>query len=144
MKHWSIFLLSLPFSSLATVTPESCLDINRSIGISMTDAMVKDLKINEQALRLDKTKIVLLDTQNVTEEMAELYAQQDKEEFRFPASKLNRFISIYKEANPKNIIIKYDYVNKQNKHNIFIASLLVNDNECSVRFNGYILVRREF
>ena len=144
MKYWSIFLLSLPFSSLAIVTPESCLDIDRSIGISMTRAMVKDFGIDKEELDLKNTKMTILDIQDVTEVMANFFAREYQEEMHFPDSDLNDYVNIYKEANPKNLIIKYDYVNKQNKHNIFIASVLINDNECSLGFKGYITVRREF
>lgn len=30
------------------------------------------------------------------------------------------------------------------ERNVFIAPLLINDYECSLRFNGYLTVRREF
>ena len=144
MKYWVMFLAIISFPSLATVTPQSCLDIDRSVGVSMTEAMVEDFKINEKELVLRKTKMTILDIQDVTEVMANFFAREYQEEMHFPDSDLNDYVNIYKEANPKNLIIKYDFVNKQNKHNIFIASVLVNDNECSLGFKGYITVRREF
>ena len=144
MKYWVIFLAIIPFPSLATVTPESCLDIDRSVGGSMTDRMVKDFKINEKELDLGKTKLTIVDTQDVTGVMANFYALEDQKESQFPSSKLNERAALYQGDNPKNLIIKYDFVNKQNKHNILLASLLVDDTECSVRFNNYIMIRREF
>ena len=144
MKYCAMLLMSLSFSSLATVTPESCLDIDRSVGVGMIRAMTRDFKIDKKEVILKKTKMTLLDIQDVTEVMADFYAQEDQRELRFPDSELNEYADLYKGDNPKNLIIKYDFVNKKNKHNIFIASLLINDTECSVRFNNYITVRREF
>lgn len=58
------------------------------------------------------------------------------------------YISLMKticlHANPMNIIVRFDYVNKENKHNITLASLVVSEAECSISFNGYIIVKREF
>jgi len=44
----------------------------------------------------------------------------------------------------KIIVAKYIYRNEKNQKNIFIASSLQNKYECSVRFNGYLIVKREF
>jgi len=110
----------------------------------MIDEMVRDFDIEEQDILLNKTKLVLLAHENVTKEMALLYAKEDQKEPVMAALDMDENIKIYREDNPKNIIVKYDFVNRQNKHNITIASLLINDYECSVRFNGYIVVKREF
>jgi len=50
----------------------------------------------------------------------------------------------FMEYNPRNLIIRYSFVNKEGKENILIGSSIVNDEECSVTFNGYITVKREF
>lgn len=44
----------------------------------------------------------------------------------------------------KIVVAKYTYRNAENKKNIFIASSLQHKYECSVRFNGYLIVEREF
>jgi len=147
MNEWRFLffcLLAISTSAIAVVSPESCLDINRSVGVSMIDEMVRDFDIEEQDILLNKTKLVLLAHENVTKEMALLYAKEDQKEPVMAALDMDENIKIYREDNPKNIIVKYDFVNRQNKHNITIASLLINDYECSVRFNGYIVVKREF
>lgn len=56
----------------------------------------------------------------------------------------NEYKKIFSQDNAKNLTVKFTYINKNGKQNIFIASALVNDNECSVRFNGYITVARAF
>lgn len=138
-----LFAFSLS-SALANVTPESCLDINRSVGVSMLDAMVKDFDIQQSEIIIDKTQLSLLYKQKVTSQMADFYARDSYNNEAAHFFSESKYKELYLESNVQNIIVKYDFVNAQNKHNITIASLLVNDDECSVRFNGYIVVKREF
>lgn len=131
-------------SALANVTPESCLDINRSVGVSMIDAMVKDFGIQQSEVIIDKTQLSLLYKQKVTSQMADFYARDSYNNEAAHFFSESKYKELYLESNAQNIIVKYDFFNVQNKHNITIASLLVNDDECSIRFNGYIIVKREF
>ncbi|MDV5140229.1 hypothetical protein [Chimaeribacter arupi] len=62
----SYLLLFASCSALADVIPEPCLDIHRSIGVSMTDAMINDFGIKEHDLLLNQTKMTLISKQNVT------------------------------------------------------------------------------
>ncbi len=39
---------------------------------------------------------------------------------------------------------KYTYFNQEGKKDVFIASGLINKDECSIRFNGYLTLAREF
>jgi len=138
-----LFAFSLS-SALANVTPESCLDINRSVGVSMIDAMVKDFGIQQSEIIIDKTQLSLLYKQKATSQMAEFYAKDSYNNEAAHFFSESKYKELYLESNAQNIIVKYDFVNVQNKHNITIASLLVNDDECSIRFNGYLVVKREF
>ena len=141
----SLFLSCLLFSQAkAQLEPDSCMDINRSVGVNMTDAMVEDFGLQESDILLEKTKMTLLEREKVTEKMANFFAKEDKKEPVLADMKLNSLVKIYSESNPTNLIIKYDYVNKAGKHNVLLGSVLVNDEECSIRFNGYIIVKREF
>lgn len=144
MKHLYLASLLISSTTFASLTPDACLDIHRAVGVSMTDAMVKDFGIQEMDIDLDSTEITLLSQHRVTEPLAELYARQsfNAESTHFFSEKT--YQDIYQHGNASNIIVKYDYVNRDNKHNIMLASLLINDDECSVRFNGYIIVKREF
>ncbi|WP_275555234.1 hypothetical protein [Mixta sp. Marseille-Q2659] len=138
-----LFAFSLS-SALANVTPESCLDINRSVAVSMLDAMVNDFGIQQSELIIDKTQLSLLYKQKVTSQIADFYAKDSYNNEAAHFFSESKYKELYLESNAQNIIVKYDFVNAQNKHNITIASLLVNDDECSIRFNGYIVVKREF
>ncbi|MFH8136142.1 hypothetical protein ABU178_18495 [Pantoea osteomyelitidis] len=143
MNKFLIFLF-FAFQAKAQLQPHSCMDINRSVGVSMTDAMVEDFGVQESDIVLDKTEMTLLKREKVTEQMANFFAKEDTKEPVLADMKLNELAEIYSESNPTNLIIKYDYVNKAGKHNVLLGSVLINDEECSLRFNGYIIVKREF
>ena len=147
MNSWLILgwiATALPLTATAAVTPLSCLDINRAVGVAMTEAMIRDLQIDQRQLVLNQTHLTLLDVQPVTAEMALYYAHQDIKELDVDSQKLSGYQEIYTFPGTQNLIVNYDYQNKAGKHNKFIASMLINDEECSVRFNGYIIVKREF
>ena len=57
---------------------------------------------------------------------------------------LDNYIDGYSTDNTEVIIAKYIYHNAKNQKNVFISSSLKNKYECSVRFNGYLIVEREF
>lgn len=122
----------------------ACLDINRSIGISMTDALIEDSGIKESDILLQQTKLTLVSANKVTPELAELLARKSYNSESEHFTPIEKYKEIFLQSNAQNIIVQYDYINHNNKHNITLASLLIDDDECSVKFNGYIIVKREF
>jgi len=54
------------------------------------------------------------------------------------------YFSSYFDNGAKTLLIKYTYQNAAKQKNIFVASSLVNDDECSIRFNGYVTLQREY
>lgn len=144
IKNSALFTFIICVNASAGVTPESCLDINRSVGVSMTDALVADLDIKESDILVDKTKLSLISTNNVTPELAETLARKNYSTESTHFFSIDKGKQMFMESNAKNIIVKYDYINHKNKHIVTLASLLINDDECSVNFNGYIIVKREF
>lgn len=54
------------------------------------------------------------------------------------------FFEGYYTNGAKSITARYTYTNDKGKKNVFIASSLLNNDECSVRFNGYLILSREF
>ncbi len=57
---------------------------------------------------------------------------------------VSEYARSFRENNAKNIIVKFIYEDVAHKHNVILGSALVSDDECSVRFNGYLLISREF
>lgn len=128
----------------ASTDPQRCLDINGSVGISMTEAMMDDFSLPPDTFSLEKTQLILIESAAVDYPMADFYARKDQSEERQHFMPLDENRRIYTEHHPKALIVKFIYQSKNNKTNEFLASYLVNDYECSVRFNSYVIVRRGF
>lgn len=115
---------------------------------SLFDAMKRDLSINPSTIIKDKTKVEILDISSVSKLYAESLAKVDyeKDKARNKTAMLDEesYFASYYENQVKSIVAKYTYINNDRKKDVFIASSLMNADECSVRFNGYITLSREF
>lgn len=125
-----------------------CATVGASMESSLFDAMKRDLNINPSTIIKDKTKVEILDVSSVSKLYAESLAKIDyeKDKARNKTAILDErsYFASYYENQVKSIAAKYTYINNDRKKDIFIASSLMNADECSVRFNGYITLSREF
>ncbi|HGI8942273.1 TPA: Shiga toxin A subunit [Salmonella enterica subsp. enterica serovar Rissen] len=125
-----------------------CATVGASMESSLFDAIKNDLNIDVAAIIKDKTKVEILDISPVSKVYAESLARMDYEKDKAKnkvaiLDKKSYFDSYYKNQ-VKSIVAKYTYINKDKEKDIFIASSFMNADECSVRFNGYITLFREF
>ncbi|EHU7455520.1 Shiga toxin A subunit [Salmonella enterica subsp. enterica serovar Colindale] len=125
-----------------------CATVGASMESSLFDAIKNDLNIDVATIIKDKTKVEILDISPVSKVYAESLARMDYEKDRAKnkvaiLDKKSYFDSYY-ENQVKSIVAKYTYINKDKEKDIFIASSFMNADECSVRFNGYITLSREF
>lgn len=115
---------------------------------SLFDAIKNDLNIDVAAIIKDKTKVEILDISPVSKVYAESLARMDyeKDKAKNKVAILDKksYFDSYYENQVKSIVAKYTYINKDKEKDIFIASSFMNADECSVRFNGYITLFREF
>lgn len=113
---------------------------------SLFDAIKNDLNIDVATIIKDKTKVEILDISPVSKVYAESLARMDyeKDKAKNKVAILDKksYFDSYYENQVKSIVAKYTYINKEK--DIFIASSFMNADECSVRFNGYITLSREF
>ncbi|WP_158780520.1 Shiga toxin A subunit [Pantoea sp. BAV 3049] len=126
------------------VEPDACVVPDSSVEISMFDSMIDNLKIDQSVVARGQTKMELLDNRLVSPLFAEYLAQKSWDNDKDKWLSVERYKRIYSEHNVRNLIVKITYFNNERKKNVFIASALVNDDECSIDFNGYIIVSREF
>lgn len=109
--------------------------------------MTKDLKIDDSVFNIQKTKAEIISVVPVEYELALMYGEKEHR-LDGPNSDIvttaDEYAQGFMENNAKNIIVKYTYEDKQGRQNVFLASTFVSDSECLVRFNGYIIVKREF
>ncbi|AZT78867.1 Shiga toxin A subunit [Salmonella enterica subsp. enterica serovar Bareilly] len=125
-----------------------CATVGASMESSLFDAIKNDLNIDVATIRKDKTKVEILDISPVSKVYAESLARMDyeKDKAKNKVAILDKksYFDSYYENQVKSIVAKYTYINKDKEKDIFIASSFMNADECSVRFNGYITLSREF
>lgn len=125
----------------------NCAAVGASMESWLFNAIEKELKIDVSTIQKDKTEVEIITTIPVSEIYAEVLAKSDradsiaKGKATIPESE---YFSSYYGNDTKSITAKYTYINKANKKDVFIASSLMNKDECSIRFNGYIIVSRDF
>ncbi|ECC3255531.1 Shiga toxin A subunit [Salmonella enterica] len=125
-----------------------CATVGASMESSLFDAIKNDLNIDVATIIKDKTKVEILDISPVSKVYAESLARMDyeKDKAKNKVAILDKksYFDSYYENQVKSIVAKYTYINKGKEKDIFIASSFMNADECSVRFNGYITLSREF
>ncbi|ECI0717841.1 Shiga toxin A subunit [Salmonella enterica] len=125
-----------------------CATVGASMESSLFDAIKNDLNIDVATIIKDKTKVEILDISPVSKVYAESLARMDyeKDKAKNKVAILDKksYFDSYYENQVKSIVAKYTYINKDKEKDIFIASSFMNTDECSVRFNGYITLSREF
>ncbi|EKG1877690.1 Shiga toxin A subunit [Salmonella enterica] len=125
-----------------------CATVGASMESSLFDAIKNDLNIDVATIIKDKTKVEILDLSPVSKVYAESLARMDyeKDKAKNKVAILDKksYFDRYYENQVKSIVAKYTYINKDKEKDIFIASSFMNADECSVRFNGYITLSREF
>ncbi|EBU7767320.1 Shiga toxin A subunit [Salmonella enterica subsp. enterica serovar Rovaniemi] len=139
-------LVSIPAISYAQ--DYGCATVGASMESSLFDAIKNDLNIDVATIIKDKTKVEILDISPVSKVYAESLARMDyeKDKAKNKVAILDKksYFDSYYENQVKSIVAKYTYINKDKEKDIFIASSFMNADECSVRFNGYITLSREF
>ncbi|EGX7336730.1 Shiga toxin A subunit [Salmonella enterica subsp. enterica serovar Infantis] len=125
-----------------------CATVGASMESSLFDAIKNDLNIDVATIIKDKTKVEIPDISPVSKVYAESLARMDyeKDKAKNKVAILDKksYFDSYYENQVKSIVAKYTYINKDKEKDIFIASSFMNADECSVRFNGYITLSREF
>ncbi|EAX4260528.1 Shiga toxin A subunit [Salmonella enterica subsp. enterica serovar Oranienburg] len=125
-----------------------CATVGASMESSLFDAIKNDLNIDVATIIKDKKKVEILDISPVSKVYAESLARMDyeKDKAKNKVAILDKksYFDSYYENQVKSIVAKYTYINKDKEKDIFIASSFMNADECSVRFNGYITLSREF
>ncbi|ECW3692585.1 Shiga toxin A subunit [Salmonella enterica] len=140
--------LLVGISAISYAHDYGCATVGASMESSLFDAIKNDLNIDVATIIKDKTKVEILDLSPVSKVYAESLARMDyeKDKAKNKVAILDKksYFDSYYENQVKSIVAKYTYINKDKEKDIFIASSFMNADECSVRFNGYITLSREF
>ena len=148
MKRLIMLFLFFSYSAFSTgVDPNRCIKGDNEAITIMNVHLFEDLKVAHAAVDLKKTKAEIIAITPVNHPLALMYGEKEHQ-LDGPNSDLvttpEEYAQGFMDNNAKNIIVKYTYEDKQGRQNIFLASTFVSDVDCIVRFNGYIIVQREF
>jgi len=95
-----------------------------------------------KGIERDKTIVEVLNLSPVSEALAHQFAQTDAKTGK--GLSLKDYYGIYHDNGAMSLTVKYIYTNARGAGNVYIVSSLLNNDECSVRFNGYLTLSREF
>ncbi|PLR35601.1 Shiga toxin A subunit [Chimaeribacter coloradensis] len=138
--------ITVPFFSYAV--ENRCAIVGSWMEQSLFDAVTHDLNIDAAVIQRHKMKVNVMDISPVSEVLARQLARTDSNadkqrngEALLPEG--DYFESYYTNG-AKNITARYIFVNNKGQSDTFIASSIINNDECSVRFNGYLILSRQF
>lgn len=142
------FCLLISFPCIAHAGNYGCATVGASMEQSLFDSVTKDLNIRPDSIQRKKTRVDIIDVSPISSVFAKQLAHIDYESDKSGAGKAilseGVYFSTLYDNGVKSITAKYIYLNKQDKRDVFIATSLMNNDECSIRFNGYITLAREF
>ncbi|WKX26189.1 Shiga toxin A subunit [Tatumella ptyseos] len=121
-----------------------CAKVGASMYIDLTDAIVEDLKIPRNQISRNNVSVEIISLSPISKVYAEQLAEMEFKHQTTNFLRKNDYARIFYDDDVKIIVAKYTYRNAKNQKNVFIASSLKNKYECSIRFNGYLIVEREF
>lgn len=147
-KNFILTILFISFSALSSVKPEQCIPVKNHVGIATLFTMVEDFDIPIAQVDRSKTITEILYTEPVNHELALIYGKKERilsgGEMSDDKTTTEQYAKGFMRNNAKNIIVRYNFYNHQGKENILIISAFVSDTDCAVRWNGYVVVKREF
>ncbi|EOW6741403.1 Shiga toxin A subunit [Cronobacter dublinensis] len=142
-----LFCLISAIPVIAHSKNHDCTIVGASLESSLFSTLRSELNIDTTAIDRAKTRVEHLYTDPVSKIYAAALAKADyaanTSAGRLSLSESDYFAS-YHDNHTQSVTAKYTYFNKANKQDVFIASGLINRDECSVRFNGYLTLSREF
>ncbi len=140
IRCYMLALTTLPFISHASEMPGSeCAAPGHYSEEMLLSAVTKD---GVKGIQRNKTEVEVLSLSPVSAMLANQFAQTDAKSSSDLT--LKEYYGIYHDNGAMNLTVKYTYFNAQGAGNVYIVSSLLNDDECSVRFNGYLTLSREF
>ncbi|WP_312454977.1 Shiga toxin A subunit [Pseudescherichia sp.] len=142
------FCLLISIPCIAHAQHYGCATVGALMEQSLFDSVTKDLNIRPDSIQRKKTRVDIIDVSPISSVFANQLAHIDYESDKSGTGKAilseEEYFSTLYDNGVKSITAKYIYLNKQNKRDVFIATSLMNNDECSIRFNGYITLAREF
>lgn len=140
IHHYVLILALLPFAGYTADAPGSeCATRGHYAEEILLSALTRE---GIKGIERDKTTVEVLNLSPVSDALAHQFAQSDAKTGK--GLSLKAYLDIYHNNGAMNLTVKYTYTNAKGAKNVYIVSSILNNDECSVRFNGYLTLSREF
>lgn len=140
IRCYLLTLALLPLAGHAADAPGSeCAARGRYAEEMLLSAIAKE---GVTGIVRNKTKVEVLSLSPVSDAFASQLAQADMKTGNGLSFK--EYYSFYHDNGTMNLTAKYTYTNAKGERNVYVVSSLLNNDECSVRFNGFLTLSREF
>ncbi len=140
IRPYVLTLVILPFAGHAADAPgNECAARGHYAEEMLLSAVTKD---GVKGIERGNTTVEVLSLSPVSDALARQFAQADAKTGN--GLSVKDYYGIYHDNGAMNLTVKYTYTNVKGASNVYIVSSLLNNDECSVRFNGYLTLSREF
>lgn len=140
IRPYVLTLAILPFASHAANVPGSvCAARGHYAEAILSSAVTQD---GVKGIERGKMTVEVLNFSPVSDALARQFAQADAKTGN--GLSVKEYYGIYHDNGAMNLTAKYTYTNVKGVCNVYIVSSLLNNDECSVRFNRYLTLSREF
>ncbi|MBB1202974.1 Shiga toxin A subunit [Enterobacteriaceae bacterium 89] len=136
-----MFALAPTFLYAATLENDCAVPGQYVEGMLLT-SIKNDLGVDLTTIQYKKTVVEVLSVEPVSNFFAHKLAGIDSKADIDLTEK--DYYGIYHNDHVENVTAKYTFTNINNKRSVYISSALANKDECSVRYNGYLTLSREF
>ena len=126
----------------ATLPGNECAAPGNYVEGMLLTSIKNDLGIDLTRIQYDKTIMEVISIHPVSEVFARKLAIADS--MVNPGISADELYGIYHSHHAVTVTAKYTFTDLNNKRDQFISSAIANDDECSVKYNGYLTLSREF
>jgi hypothetical protein len=148
IRAYALAAVFMPVSAMAAIPGSECAAPGHYVEGMLLASIKNDLGIDLTSIQYDKTTVEVLSVAPVSEVFARKLAIADSQADlkKLTDTKLSEsdYYDIYHDGHVLTVTAKYTFTDKNNKRDEFISSAFANDDECSVRYNGYLTLSREF
>ncbi len=139
---WLVIAFAPSLSHAADLPSSECATPGHFVEGMLLASIKNDLGIDLTTIDYNKTTVEMLSIKPVSELFARKLAIADSK--KNPELAEKDYYEIYRNGHVLTVTARYTFTDRENKRDEFISSAFVNDDECSVKYNGYITLSREF
>lgn len=148
IRSYELAIVLMPVCAMAATPGSECAAPGHYVEGMLLTSIKNDLGIDLTSIQYSKTTVEVLGVLPVSDVFARKMAIADSQaDLKKPADlRLSEsdYYSMYHDRHVLSVTAKYTFTDKNSKRNEFISSAFANEDECSVRYNGYITLSREF